>query len=84
MFDDFWKELDTYLQEITPAVDERRHGEVSIAISVRHLRDMIAERLQQKHSDATKLVIPSEEWIRLQFWPRNPPLRLYIIQEDLM
>ena len=75
LFDDFWQELETYLQEINPAVDERRHGEVChmpIAISICHLRNMILERLQQKHPDSTKLVVPSEEWIRLQFWPQNP------------
>ena len=27
-FDVFWDELTAYLQEVTPAVDERRHGEV--------------------------------------------------------
>ena len=75
VFDDFWNELAIYVQEITPAVDDRRHGEVChmpIAISIRHLRDMIAERLRKKFPDTHKLAIPSEEWVRLQFWPRNP------------
>ena len=27
IFDTFWSELQTYLDEINPAVDERRHGE---------------------------------------------------------
>ena len=75
IFDDFWKELETYLQEINPAVDERRHGEVChmpIAISIRHLREMILERLRQKNPDTTEQATPSEEWIRLQFWPQNP------------
>ena len=42
-----------------------------IAISVRHLREMIADRLSQRFPDEKK-GIPSEEWIQLQFWPRNP------------
>ena len=42
-----------------------------IAISVQHLREVISQRLQQKFSDDT-VVIPSEEWIRLRFWPHNP------------
>ena len=67
-------ELSLFFEEVTPAVDDRRHGEVlhmPIAISVRHLREIISERLSQKFPDEEK-AIPSEEWIRLQFWPRNP------------
>ncbi len=41
------------------------------AVSVRHLREVIAERLQQKFPGTTP-VIPSSEWLRLQFWPANP------------
>ena len=40
-FDDFWAKLSLFLEEVTPAVDDRRHGEVlhmPIAISVRYLR----------------------------------------------
>ena len=73
-FDDLWTELSLFLEEVTPAVDERRHGEVlhmPIAISVRHLRETISERLSQKFPNEEK-AIPSEEWIRLQFWLRNP------------
>ena len=28
LFDDFWIELSLFLEELTPAVDDRRHGEV--------------------------------------------------------
>lgn len=41
-----------------------------IAISVRHLRDIISDRLIQKFP-AEEKEIPSLEWIRYQFWPRN-------------
>jgi hypothetical protein len=71
LFDSFWE---AYLDEITPAVDERRHGEVlhmPYAVSVRHLREVITERLQQKFPGTTP-VIPSSKWLRLQFWPTNP------------
>ena len=50
-FDTFWCELQSYLDEINPAVDERRHGDtlhMPFAISVRHLQEIIFERLQQK------------------------------------
>ena len=59
---------------ITLAVDDRRHGErlhMPLAISVRHLREQIIERLHKAYPEVMPAV-PSEEWIRLQFWPTNP------------
>ena len=73
-FDVFWEELSKFLEEINPAVDDRRHGEtlhMPIAVSIRHLREVIIERLMQRFPGQEKN-IPSEEWIRLQFWPKNP------------
>ena len=73
-FEAFWNEMSEYLEETTTAVDERRQGDVMhmpLAISIRHLRDIITERLQKKHTDNMPAV-PSIEWIRLQFWPSNP------------
>ena len=74
LFDSFWAELSSFLEEINPAVDDCRHGEtlhMPIAVSIRHLREVIEERLQLRFPDGKK-AIPSEEWIRLQFWPKNP------------
>ena len=48
IFDSFWSELQTYLDEINPAVDERRHGKtlhMPFAISLCHLQEIITERL---------------------------------------
>ena len=44
-----------------------------IAISVQELRENIIECLQAKYDDDDTFIIsiPSEEWIRLQFWPKN-------------
>ena len=73
-FDKFWEELSAYLEEITPAVDDRRHGtalHMPIAISVGDLRDIISERLRMKFPEEEPS-LPSVEWIRLQFAPRNP------------
>lgn len=73
LFDSFWDELQCYLDEIAPAVDERRHGDIlhmPFAISIRHLREIITQRLQQKFQDDVPAV-PSSEWLRLQFWPTN-------------
>lgn len=53
------------------AVDDRRHGLVShlaVAISVADLRSQTVSRLPQGSA------IPSVEWLRLQFMPKNPAL----------
>ena len=65
IFDTFWSELQTYLDEINPAIDERRQGEtlhMPFAIPLRHLQEIVTERLQQKFPEVTP-AIPSLEWI---------------------
>ena len=72
-YEDFWQELQNYLDEIVTPVNERRHGNtmyLPIAISIRDLRELICDRLEKKFPNDSK-PIPSDEWIRLQFWPRN-------------
>lgn len=62
-FDRFWQEVQTCLDEITLAVDDRRHGETlhtPLAISVRHLCEKIVECLHKAHLDEIPSV-PSEE-----------------------
>ena len=75
-FDAFWNEVALYVEELTPAVDDRRHGSVlhmPISISIGDLRDTIAHRLLSKHEEEdAQPEVPSTEWIRLQFAPRNP------------
>ena len=74
IFDKFWHELQLYFDEVTLAVDERRHGDIMhmpLAISIRSLQETISDRLLQKFPDSVPPV-PSQEWIRLQFWPCNP------------
>ena len=73
LYDPFWEELQAYFDETILAVDERRHTDVlhmPLAISIRHLREIITTRLQQKSPDSTPQV-PTCEWLRLQFWPSN-------------
>ena len=73
-FDEFRNELQRYLDEITTPVNERRHGDtmyLPIAISVRDLRDIVIERLVKQFPNDS-VPTPLEEWLRLQFWPRNP------------
>ena len=64
----FWEQCKIYLQEIS-AVHERRQEQVTylaVALSVRDLIDQV----KKKCPEGT--VIPSEQWTRLQFWPKNP------------
>ena len=72
----FWEELGLYIEELTPAVDDRRHSDVphmSVAISLRHLLEIVKIRIEQKYpDDESKLQLPSLEWLCLQFWPHNP------------
>ena len=71
LFDPFWEEVQAYFDEINLAVDERRHTEVlhmPVAVSIRHLKEVISERLHPDSMPAT----PSCEWLRLQLWPPNP------------
>lgn len=75
-YNPFWDKLALYLEELTPVVDERRHSDtphMSVAVSLRHSRDLVKERLEKKYpADEDKQQCPSLEWIRLQFWPPNP------------
>ena len=68
-FDVFWDQCSSYLNEtVGTAVDDRRHSEVvhlAHAISVRDLRDEVKKRCPEG------TLIPSLEWIRLQFWPKS-------------
>ena len=46
MFDEFWHELQLYMDEVNLAVDERRHGDVlhmPLAISIRNLQEIVAQ-----------------------------------------
>ena len=74
LFDKFWKELSTYLEEVTPAVDDCRHGNtlhMPIPISVGDLCSIVEECLHTKFP-GEEPSLPFIEWIRLQFAPRNP------------
>ena len=69
-FDVFWEEAHKYINEdLGAAVDDRRHGEVTHlakAISIRDLREQVSARCPPDTA------VPSEEWLRLQFWPKTP------------
>lgn len=68
-FTEFWAELDKILEEYGKAVDERRHGpdiaHMPIAISIPDLINQVSQQLPPESK------IPSEKWVRYQFWPKN-------------
>ncbi len=68
-FEVFWKGVDSLLEEYGKAVDDRRHGpdvaHMPIAISIHDLINQVASKLPPDS------LIPSESWVRFQFWPRN-------------
>ena len=65
----FWAEAEKFINEdIGTAVDDRRHCQITHlarAISIRDFRDQVSGRCLEGSP------IPSEEWIRVQFWPKN-------------
>lgn len=68
-FHNFWKIADECLNSEMTVPDERRHGNTCYIapsfISLRHFRDEIKKKLQENDP------VPSEEYFRLQFTPRN-------------
>ena len=72
-FDNFLEELSTFLEEVNPAVDDHWHEETLHMLtdaSIQRPCQVIVEHLTQQFPRDDK-AIPSAEWIRLQFWPRN-------------
>ena len=72
-YDLFWDQCNKYLEEVveTP-VDERRHGEVTHlakALSTRDLLNQVAKQCP------VGVPVPSKQWLRLRFWPKNPSLK---------
>ena len=67
----FWEALGSYLEEHM-AAQERRHGDVGympVGISVPDLIKQVKEKLPEETP------IPSEAWVRYQFWPKDPSSR---------
>lgn len=66
----FWEECRKFLNnEVETAVDERRHGQLTHlakAISVNDLLQQVSQRCPPNTP------FPSKQWLRLQFWPKNP------------
>uniref|UniRef100_A0A1X7U8A1 Uncharacterized protein n=1 Tax=Amphimedon queenslandica TaxID=400682 RepID=A0A1X7U8A1_AMPQE len=69
-YEAFWDKCNHFLnKDIGIAVDDSRHGQVThlaCAISIRDFTTQVLSRCPEGTA------IPSEEWVRLQFWPKNP------------
>lgn len=65
-FESFWEKMKIYLNEST-AVQDRRHGLVTYMAKAISVRDLIDEVSKMCPSEP----IPSEQWVRLQFFPKN-------------
>ena len=77
----FWTECKKYLEDaVETAVDDRRHDEhahLAKAISVRDLLEQVRKRCP----DGTPC--PSKQWLRLQFWPKNPSWMTNIVVKSM-
>ena len=63
--------------QVIPAVHDRRASSVlylPVAMSISDLKKIIIERLESKLGAPlnSEVLIPSDEYIQLQFWPKNP------------
>ena len=63
----FWECLQSFLRDST-AVHERRHSIVTYMAKAISVRDLI----QQVSKLCPGQPVPSEQWVRLQFYPKNP------------
>lgn len=68
-YESFWDECEKFLNEsVGVAVDDRRHGAVTHLARVISVRDFL-EQVKGRCPKGTP--IPSQEWLRLQFWPKT-------------
>ena len=73
-FEVFWSEAQKYINEdLGMALDDRRHGKVTHLVKDISIRDL-KEQVSQRCPPGTG--IPSEQWLRLQFWPKTPKARV--------
>ena len=71
-YDRFWEECDKYLHDKT-AVDDRRHDSVTHLAHAVSVRDFVEQVKRRCPSDT---LVPSVEWVRLQFWPKTPSAKV--------
>ena len=67
-FSVFWEKLQAFLNDQS-TVHERRHGDVAYMAKIISVRDLVQEVTKLGPPETP---IPSFQWMRLQFCPRNP------------
>ena len=68
-FDVFWDEAQKFINEdLWVAVDDQRHGEITHLARAISIRDH-CEQVSTRCPPGTP--IPSDAWLRLQFWPKT-------------
>ena len=73
MYDRFWDECRKFLEEeVETAVDERRHGNATHLAKAHSTWDLL-NCVAKRCPSGTPL--PSEQWLRLQFWPKNATMK---------
>lgn len=75
-FEHFWKAVENVLAENDYTVaDERRNGETTwispLCVSLRDLMSQCERRMEELFPDSDNNFIPSYEYFRIQFVPRN-------------
>jgi hypothetical protein len=70
-YDVFWKIAAQFLEEkdAVTAVDERRHNTIVHLATAISVNDLLYQ-IERECPPGT--LIPSAQWLRLQFWPKNP------------
>ena len=72
-YDKFWEACEQYIHStVETAVDDRRHDRIShlaVALSVNDLLSEVSKLV------GAEVPVPSEQWLRLQFWPKDPTVR---------
>ena len=76
-YEEFWEAAAQYIADVAEtAVDDRRHDPVlhlATAMSTSHLLKEVKKRLDVLAK--SEVPCPSEQWLRLQFWPADPSRR---------
>ena len=70
-FTEFWDEVKKLFTEYEGSVQERRHGSFSYLPFVISIRELIDRVMKRPGPARPGILVPSAEWVRLQFAARN-------------
>ena len=73
-YEKFWEACEQYIQStIETAVDDRWHDRISHLAVALSVNDLLSEVSKVVGPDVP---VPSAQWLRLQFWPKNPTAKI--------